>query len=156
MVSTCRFSSDRSAAARMCSADSGWSFSPGLALVATTIRSRSPRSAIQRPRICSETPLPYISAVSTNGDWVLGTASWKRSSSAKDVGSSAVHPNTLPPRQPGREVERLDALVGDHHDLAVLDVAHEARPDDVEGAGLGGQDVAALELAQHQRPDPER
>ena len=55
-----------------------------------------------------------------------------------------------------REAERLDAVLGDHHDLAVLDVAHEARADDVEGAGLRGQDVAAVELAEHQRADAER
>ena len=41
-------------------------------------------------------------------------------------------------------------------DLAVLDVAHVARADDVERAGLRGQDRAAVELAQHQRADAER
>ncbi len=41
-------------------------------------------------------------------------------------------------------------------DLAVLDVAHVLRADDVERAGLGGQDRAAVELAEHQRPDAER
>ena len=53
-------------------------------------------------------------------------------------------------------LQALDAALRDDHDLAVLDVAHEARPDDVEGAGLGGQDVAAVEFAKHQRPDAER
>ena len=52
--------------------------------------------------------------------------------------------------------QRLDALLRDHHHLAVLDVAHEAGADDVEGAGLGGQDRAAVEFAQHQRADAER
>ena len=40
----------------------------GEALVATTTRSRTPRAASQAPRIRSDSPLPYISAVSTNGD----------------------------------------------------------------------------------------
>ena len=47
-------------------------------------------------------------------------------------------------------------LLGDHDDLAVLDVADEAGADDVEGAGLRGQDVAPVEFAQHQRADAER
>ena len=47
-------------------------------------------------------------------------------------------------------------VVGDDHHLAVLDVAHEAGADDVERAGLRGQDVAAVELAEHQRADAER
>ena len=42
-----------------------------------------------------------------------------------------------------REGEQaLDALGGDDDHLARLDVAHEARADDVEGAGLRGQDPA--------------
>ena len=44
----------------------------------------------------------------------------------------------------------------DDDDLAVLDVAHEMRADDVERAGLGGEDVMAVEFAEHQRPDAER
>ena len=44
----------------------------------------------------------------------------------------------------------------DHHDFAVLDVADEFRPDDVERAGLGAEDRAAVELAQHERADAER
>jgi hypothetical protein len=44
--------------------------------------------------------------------------------------------------------QRLDALLRDHHHLAVLHVAHEAGADDVERAGLGGEDVAAVELAE--------
>ena len=43
----------------------------------------------------------------------------------------------------------------DDDDFAVLDVAHESRADDVERAGLGSQDRAAVEFAQHQRPDAE-
>ena len=50
----------------------------------------------------------------------------------------------------------LDAVLGDHDDLAVLDVAHEAGADDVERAGLGGEDVAAVELAEDERADAER
>jgi hypothetical protein len=55
--------------------------------------------------------------------------------------------------------ERLDALhaalaAGD--DLARLHVAHVSRADDVERAGLAGQDGRALELAEHQRPDAQR
>ena len=37
-----------------------------------------------------------------------------------------------------------------------FDVAHEARADDVERAGLRGQDPGAVEIAQHQRADAER
>ena len=55
-----------------------------------------------------------------------------------------------------READRFDALVRDDDDLAVLDVAHEAGADDVERAGLGGEDVAAVELAEHERADAER
>ena len=43
-----------------------------------------------------------------------------------------------------------------HDDLAVLDVADESRADDVERAGLGGEDRAAVEFAEHQRADAER
>ena len=44
----------------------------------------------------------------------------------------------------------------DHDDLAVLDVAHEVGADDVERAGLRGEDRTAVEFAEHQRPDAER
>ena len=46
-------------------------------------------------------------------------------------------------------------IVEDQH-FAVFDVAHVLRADDVERAGLGRQDRAAVELAEHQRPDAER
>ena len=49
-----------------------------------------------------------------------------------------------------------DAVGVDHDDLAVLDVAHEFGADDVERAGLRGQDRAAVEFAEHQRADAER
>ena len=48
------------------------------------------------------------------------------------------------------------AALGDDDDLAVLDVAHEARADDVERAGLRREDVMAVEFAEHQRADAER
>ena len=40
--------------------------------------------------------------------------------------------------------------------LAVLHVAHIVRADDVERAGLGREDRAAVEFAEHQRADAER
>ena len=55
-----------------------------------------------------------------------------------------------------READRFDALVGDDDDLAVLDVADEAGADDVERAGLGREDGAAVELAEDERADAER
>ena len=51
---------------------------------------------------------------------------------------------------------RLHAVLVEHDDLAVLDVAHVARADDVERAGLRGEDRMAVELADHQRADAER
>ena len=51
---------------------------------------------------------------------------------------------------------RLHAVLVEHHDFAVLHVAHVLRADDVERAGLRRQDRAAVELADHQRPDAER
>ena len=61
-------------------------------------------------------------------------------------------------RRAWRGAKRIDSmpLVRDHDDLAVLDVAHETGADDVERTGLGGEDVAAVELAEHQRADAER
>ena len=53
-------------------------------------------------------------------------------------------------------LQALDSGLGNDHHLAVLDVAHEAGADDVERAGLGGEDVAPVELAEHERPDTER
>ena len=51
---------------------------------------------------------------------------------------------------------RLRAVFVEDHDLAVLDVAHILRADDVERAGFRGEDRAAVELADHQRADAER
>ena len=56
-------------------------------------------------------------------------------------------------------VERLDrAQAGavDDHDLARLDVAHEAGAEDVERAALGGQDPGIVEAADAERPHAHR
>ena len=50
----------------------------------------------------------------------------------------------------------MHAVLVEHDDLAVLDVAHVFRADDVERAGFGGEDRMAVELADHQRADAER
>ena len=52
-----------------------------------------------------------------------------------------------------REAVRRDALAGQPHDLARLDVALVLRADQVEGAGLGGDHGRALADAQRQRAD---
>ena len=55
--------------------------------------------------------------------------------------------------------ERLDAanaLGADDDDLAGLDLAHEFRADNVEGAGFRGQDPGLAEPAEHQRADAQR
>ena len=51
---------------------------------------------------------------------------------------------------------RLRAVFVEHHDFAVLDVAHISGADDVERAGFRGEDRAAVELANDQRPDAQR
>ena len=56
----------------------------------------------------------------------------------------------------GKGLMRVHAFVVEDDDLAVLDVAHEAGADDVERAGLGSEDRAAVEIAEDQRPDAER
>src|SRR5262249_56878600 len=38
----------------------------------------------------------------------------------------------------------------DDHELAGLELPHELRADEVEGAGLGGHDGGAVELADHE------
>jgi hypothetical protein len=54
-----------------------------------------------------------------------------------------------------KRLDRLDRdravglCLADHH-LAVLDVADELGADDVEGAGLGGEDRPSIEVPQHQ------
>ena len=50
----------------------------------------------------------------------------------------------------------MRAVLVEDEDFAVFDVAHVLRADDVERAGLGGEDGTAVELAEHQRPDAER
>ena len=52
--------------------------------------------------------------------------------------------------------QALDALFRNDDDFAILDVADEMRADDVERAGFGGENVMAVEFAEHQRPDAER
>ena len=49
------------------------------------------------------------------------------------------------------EPRAAQALGVDGDELAGLDLADERRPDDVEGGGLGGDDPAAVETAQHER-----
>jgi len=50
----------------------------------------------------------------------------------------------------------MRAFVVEDDDLAILDVAHVSRADHVEGAGFRRQHRAAVEAAEHQRPDAER
>ena len=55
--------------------------------------------------------------------------------------------------------ERLQAVEparADHDDLAGLDVAHEIGADDVERAGLRGEDPGFAEPSEHQRPHAQR
>ncbi len=61
-----------------------------------------------------------------------------------------------PSRLPRQREEALHSVAVDDHHFAVLDVADEFRPDDVERAGLRAEDRAALELAEHERADAER
>ena len=51
---------------------------------------------------------------------------------------------------------RLRAIFVEDNHFAVFDVAHVLRADNVECACLGGEDRAAVELADHQRPDTKR
>ena len=56
----------------------------------------------------------------------------------------------------GREgLERARAVPVDDDHFARFDVAHETRPQDVERAGLRGQHVGAVEVAQDQRTHPQ-
>jgi len=50
----------------------------------------------------------------------------------------------------------MTALLVEHDDLAVLDVAHIFGADDVERAGLRGEDRGPVEPPHHERPDAER
>jgi hypothetical protein len=50
----------------------------------------------------------------------------------------------------------FDALIRNHHDFAVLDLADELRADDVEGTGFRTKNVGAVELTQYERADAER
>ena len=50
----------------------------------------------------------------------------------------------------------MHALLVEHDDFAVLNVAHVFRADDVERAGLRSEDRATVEVADHERADAER
>ena len=54
------------------------------------------------------------------------------------------------------EAVALDPFAGNHHDLAVLDLAHELGADDVERASLRRQYPSLAEPADNKRPDAER
>ena len=61
-----------------------------------------------------------------------------------------------PRRHRQERLVRMRAVLVEDQNLAVVDVAHILGADDVERAGLGREDRAAVELAQHQRPNAER
>ena len=50
----------------------------------------------------------------------------------------------------------FNAVLRDHHDLAVIHLADEFRADDVQRAGLRSKHVSPVELAQHQRAQAKR
>ncbi len=50
----------------------------------------------------------------------------------------------------------MRAFLVEDQNFAVLDITHILRADNVERAGFGSEDRAAVEPAQHQRPDAER
>src|SRR5664279_2903328 len=66
-----------------------------------------------------------------------------------------VFEDTRPRRHRRERLMRLHAVLVEDHHFAVLHVAHVLRADDVERAGLRGQNRAAVELADHQRADAE-
>ena len=51
---------------------------------------------------------------------------------------------------------RVGAVLVEHENLAVFHVADVLGADDVERAGFRGEDGAAVEFTQHQRPDAQR
>ena len=55
----------------------------------------------------------------------------------------------------GEGAQGLDPVLADHHHLAVFDIPHKARADDVQGAGFRGQHRLALEFAENQGSDAE-
>ena len=71
-------------------------------------------------------------------------------------GEVDIFENAGPRRQPGKGEETPYSVGVDDNDLAVLDVAHELGPDDVERAGFGGEDRPAVQFAEDQRTDAER
>jgi hypothetical protein len=50
----------------------------------------------------------------------------------------------------------LNAVLGDDHDLAIIDLAHELRPDDIKRAGFRRKHICVLQLAEHQRAQAQR
>ena len=50
----------------------------------------------------------------------------------------------------------MGAVIVEDQYFTVFDIAHILRADDIERAGLGREDGAAVELAQHQRTNAER
>src|SRR5664280_2611480 len=66
-----------------------------------------------------------------------------------------VFEDTRPRRHRRERLMRLHAVLVEDHHFAVLHVAHVLRADDVERAGLRGQNRAAVELADHQRANAE-
>ena len=57
-------------------------------------------------------------------------------------------------RGPRRKwLQAVDPFAGDNDDLAISDIAHKTRADDVERAGFRGENVASVELAKDERPD---
>ena len=56
----------------------------------------------------------------------------------------------------GNDLPRLQPALGQRHQLARSDLAHQLAADDVERAALGGDAEAVAELAQRERPDPVR
>ncbi len=53
------------------------------------------------------------------------------------------------------QLAAFDAVLGDDHHFAGLDIPDEGRPHDVERAAFGGQDHRAVKLAQHQGSHPQ-
>jgi hypothetical protein len=106
--------SESSAARRTVSRDRPRTPSRAPTFVATTTSSRTPRDASQDPRISSDAPgpfgpwEPYTSAVSTKSPPAAAYAS----RTACEPASSAVHPNTFPPRQSGKTSRSVALMRG--------------------------------------------
>src|SRR6185295_3711385 len=64
------------------------------------------------------------------------------------TGEIDVFEDAKPRRIFGHEAVALDSLAGDHHDFAILDLAHELGADDVQRARLRGEHPGVAELAE--------